>query len=287
MAHLLVGLGLGLVGLVFARGAQACVPSAERVVGWDLGKDLVAVAVWAERGEPPQNGAAGGFELRRISTGEVLRKHDCGQQRARACRYRDAFAVDGVAWQTRGQPGLARRLRFAETRTKEGLEVALEARTRAGWRRLLWVQVMGEGEAAQERQRYRWGALDRGGGATLISFEMRASGGNCPYTVARALLVPEADLADPARAERQAALLASPRRDHPFEHWRTVAELGPLPAGRLLEAMEAAEADAQVDFAVRWWRANTGGLPAAQVAHLAALMKKSPGLPSTRARLGL
>src|SRR5439155_26953603 len=126
---------------------------------------------------------------------------------------------------------------------------ALGTRTRGGARWLLWLHVMGAGEVAQERRSYALGPFDVEADEALVGVEMRARGGNCPYTTARVLRLPRADLDDPRRAGRQATLLAGPpRKDQPFEHWRTIAELGPLPVDRLLEALTAAEDDGQSAF---------------------------------------
>jgi hypothetical protein len=263
------------------------VPSAERVLAWDLAKDVVIVGQWREHGQPPPAKVpAASFELRRVSTGEVLEQHDCALQPTGPCTP-DLLDVAGARWRQRGSSG-AGRLRVVESRTAGGgREWALETRAKKNWQRLYWIEVMDRDEAAQERLRFRVTPFDRQAGVVLVGLQMQATGGNCPYTVAQVLRIPESDLADPARPGRQADLLAHPRRDHPFEHWRTTIELGPLPPDRLLEAMRAAENDAKVDFAVRWWRDGIQALEPSRLAPLAAALKKDTGLASTRTRLGL
>jgi hypothetical protein len=212
-----------LVAAAPAPDAAACTPSADRVLGWDLGRDLVIVGQWAERGRPPPGSVPPpqSFELRRLSTGS---------------RVGDA-ADRGPP--VRSDRALAARLRVSQRRRGTFTEVALEVRTRAGWRWLLWYHVMSRGEAAQEKRVYRLGPVAAAGELAMISVEMSAHGGNCSYSDTRALLVRLADLDDPRRPGRQAWLLAHVRRDHPFEHWLTIAALGPVPPDRVPEARQA------------------------------------------------
>ena len=137
-------------------------------------------------------------------------------------------------------------------------------------------------EAAQERRIATSGGSDLRDGEAMLAVEVSARGGNCSYTFVRVYRVPEADLREPRRKGRQAEMLKRPaRKDDPFEYWRTVADLGPLPPERLLEAMEAAGHDAQPTFAARWWREATRKLPRRRVAELAEAVKKSPALSAT------
>jgi hypothetical protein len=164
-------------------------------------------------------------------------------------------------------------------------ETALETRGARGWRRLLWLSVTPAKD--QERVDHALKLYDEEGSEALLGLEIHLQGGNCPRTLVQVLRVPRADLADPTRAGRQAQLMARPRLDERFEHWRTIAELGPIPAERLVEALEAAERDDQSDFGVQWWRRDTALLTPAQRDALAARVKRSEGLYWTRVKLGL
>jgi hypothetical protein len=285
---------LVVVGLLAAPAtALPCTPWAEGVLAWDMAKDLVAIGIWAQRADPPAPGSAaapGFFELRRISNGDVLAAHDCEFGGAVPCQYQTALARSipgGTVWQTSGGRPPAS-LRITHSSDRDLRQVALETRGRrgqGGWQRLLWLQVMATNE--QERRRYRWSIYDLRDGEAFMAFTVRARGGNCPNSLIRVLRVPERDIADPARAGRQIDLLAGAARlDERFEHWRTIAELGPLPPERLMEALEAAEREEQYAFGARWFREATAALPPERASRLAALVKENQSLYWTRRLLG-
>ncbi len=116
-----------------------------------------------------------------------------------------------------------------------------------------------------------------------MAFAVRARGGNCPNSLVRVLRVPQADIVNPGRAGRRINLLArSARLDERFEHWRTIAELGPLPPERLMEALEAAEREEQYAFGARWWSEATKRLPAGRLSQLVDSVARSEALFWTR-----
>jgi hypothetical protein len=276
-----------LVG--WAPAARACTPWVERVVAWDLGADLVVLQTWADRHRaPPASVPPIGFELRRLSTGEELGGRDCRLAPViTPCRFEAALGplLPATArWRQRGR-ALPGGLRVRAKRGAALRETALETRGARGWQRLLWLSVTPAKD--QERVDHALKLYDEEGSDALLGLEIHLQGGNCPRTLVQVLRVPRADLADPARAGRQAALMARPRLDERFEHWRTIAELGPIPPEKLVEALEAAERDDQPDFGVQWWRRDTRGLAQAQLDALFAQVKRSEGLYWTRAKLGL
>jgi hypothetical protein len=271
--------------LVAPATAWPCTPWAEAVLAWDMAKDVVAVGIWAERDEPPAPGTAnpGFFELRRISTGEMLAAHDCEFGGVVPCQYQAALAKGippGTVWRVAGGRPPAS-LRIKHTASRDLRQVALETRGPRGWQRLLWLQVMATNE--QERRRYLWSVYDLRDGEAFMAFAVRARGGNCPNSLVRVLRVPQADIVDPGRAGRQIDLLARPARlDERFEHWRTIAELGPLPPERLMEALEAAEREEQYAFGAKWWSEATPRLPAGELSRLVDSVARSDTLFWTR-----
>jgi hypothetical protein len=269
-----------------SRPARACTPRADVLVAWDLSRDLAVVGFWPELERPPAKQAPRGFELRRISTGEQVANHDC-QDKPGPCAYEAAFAKAlpaGIRWRTQGKPP-PRNLRIRPTSDRERREVSLEARAGRSWRRVLWLQVIAASD--QEWRDYVWSQYDTDGRDALLAFEVRARTGACSYTSVRALRAPLADLADPARKGRQPALMASPRRDELFEHWRTIAELGAIPPDRLLEALQAAENEGQMTFGAQWWREAIRSMTPAQRERLTAAAKKDELLYHTRKLLGM
>lgn len=283
-------LAIAMAGVLLAwtRPAAACTPWVEGVLAWDFDADLVVLQIWAGRERPPAAGVPPtGFELRRLSTGEELGARDCRLGPPVACEFRAALAhllPASAKWRQQGM-ALPRRLRVRES-TPAGLrESALETRGAKGRRRLLWLSVTAAADA--ERLAYALKLYDEQGTDALLGFEIRLRGGNCARTAVRALRVARADLDDPGRAGRQAALMARPRLDERFEHWRTVADLGPIPPAHLVQALEAAERDDHSAFGVTWWRQNTRDLPPAQVEALVKKVKASETLYWTRSKLGL
>ena len=132
-----------------------------------------------------------------------------------------------------------------------------------------------------EQRDYRITDSERAGSDVVLAIEYHAEKGNCARTRVQLLSLAEPDLADPSRPARHARLLAKVREDTPFSHWRTVAELAPLPAARLLEAMEAAEVAGESGLAARWWQASIPGIPPAEASALQAELAKRPGLTTT------
>jgi hypothetical protein len=283
------------VGLLADRAdAQTCQPFAQRLAAWDLSRDVVVVAIWPGRDRPPPNvekPPPNAFELRRISTGERLAQHDCGNQPA--CSYEALLAKDlppGTRLGRRTQSFFDGVLNVADVHQDDRYEVALETKTRThpAWQRVLWTAVLPAAAGPPQGRRAHFDNMDFRDGEAMVAFQVTAREGDCRQTFVRAFRMPRSDLERPDRAGRQAELLARPpRKDAPFEHWRTIAELGPLPTARLIEAMEAAEHAGQVDFAVRWWVTATHRLPRKEVAPLAQAVKTNSALAATRARLRL
>lgn len=285
-------LAAGLATLAGPRLAAACTPWAENLLAWSFDQDLVVVGMWSERSRlpPPRGVAPDVLELRRLSTGEPLVGHDCRNQPTPAkCTY-DVVLASAIpprtTWRTKGTPP-PRTLTIKHSESKTLREISLDARAGRGKsRRLLWLQVMNANE--QERRRYEWNRFDVAGDEALMAFSVPGRGGNCPNSTLRVLRVPLADIADPGRPGRQATLLGRPARfDERFEHWRTVADLGPIPPNRLVEAMEAAEREEQFAFGAQWYRETTRGMPAEQLKPLAAAVKANQGLYFIRPLLGL
>jgi hypothetical protein len=280
---------LAAAWLATSPPARACTPWVERVLAWDFDADLVVLQTWAERDRAPGPRVPPiGFELRRLSTGEELGARDCRLDPVISpCEFRVALGklLPATAkWRQQGR-ALPRGLRVRAAGGAALRETALETRAAGGWRRLLWLSVTAAKDP--ERLQHTLKLYDEQGTDALLGFEVYLQGGNCPRTVVQALRVPRADLADPARAGRQAALMVRPRLDERFEHWRTIADLGPIPPGRLVEAMEAAEREDHSAFGVEWWRRDTRKLPPAEVEALAGKVRKSEGLYWTRTKLGL
>jgi hypothetical protein len=282
-----VSLCLSVMGLLLVtpRAALPCTPWAEAVLAWDMTTDVVVVGTWAERAEPPAPGSVppGFFELRRISTGELLAAHDCQFGPVVPCEYQTALGKAipaGTTWHhATGAP--PRNLRIKHRVGRDRREISLEARGRRGWQRLLWLQVMATNE--QERRQYRWSAYDLRDGEAFMAFDVRARGGNCPNNLVRVVRVPQADIVDPDRPGRQIDLLAGPARlDERFEHWRTIAELGPLPPERIMEALEAAEREEQYAFGAKWWNEATKRLPPERLSRLIDSVARSDVLFWTR-----
>jgi hypothetical protein len=161
---------------------------------------------------------------------------------------------------------------------------ALEARTARGWQRLAWLDFIDAGSA---RRRYVVPAMERTGDDVLVAVQYYSSGDDCSRTVAQALRFRARDLEDPRNPDRQRALLAAVRQDALLPHWRTVAELGPLPADRLLDVLEIAEGAGHWEWGARWWREATAVLPPAQVAALTRELRRRRGLDLTSRSLGL
>lgn len=280
--------GVALAGLVLSwpTVTRACTPWSEKVLAWDLAKDLLVVGFWTELDvPPPPSRPPAGFELRRLSTGEVLGAHECAFSPQTPCQFEAGLAKlipAGASW--RRAAGAARppaRLRITHSKGRDLREVSLESRVRGRWQRVWWLQVMG-GKDPEQRQ-YSWALLDRRDKEAVLGFFVRARGGNCSYSLARMLRIPAADLDAPGRAGRQRELLARPPRlDERHEYWRTIAELGPIPPERLLEALEAAERDEQYAEGAGWWKQTTMSLTPQQLKPLSQAVARSEYLHWTR-----
>ena len=311
-----VTLAILVVCLPDVSPARACSPWAERLMTWDARADAAVVAIWTGRDRAPQpirssretrsdpsSGERSKFkpppeqyELRRISTGSVLANLDCqvgaggaGSRKvgAPSCDWRTAFAKelrgapDGAS---RGRPFPSGMVRVRSTRSPQGgRHFALEAMRRGSWRRVLWLGASAQGNP--ERRFYRVAGAEQVEGDVIVTVEYQAAKGNCPYTRVQMLSIPEQDFANPSLPDRHPRLLARVREDTPFGYWRTVAELGPLPAGRLLDAMETAEVAGEFSLAAQWWKASITGLEPDNVATLKAKLVANPGLGMTRAAL--
>jgi hypothetical protein len=275
-----------------AREAAACTPWAEKVVGWDIARDLVVVSSWRGRERPPRGSLPPDrYELRRMSTGEQVTLHRCPETSSApghaaemaACNWRAAFA-NWLPTEPRSPeaapPGSLRRLRIHAGSTAEGQEFSLESRVRGVWRRVLWLDFIPRGY--REYRTYEFGPFERAGDDALITVRFHARGGNCNQTVVQVLRVPQEDLDNPGNSGRRARLAAQVRRDGLLEHWRTLSELGPLPADALLEAMSAAENEGRSGWGVRWWQEAIRHLPPERVTALSAALERHPHLTSTR-----
>jgi hypothetical protein len=283
--------------LLAASSAEACSPWAERVVAWDARADVVVVAIWMERDKVPAPGASARpdqYELRRLSTGRGLASHSCpdpaGEAVTRdqpACDWQTAFSRSipgGAAWGRRGPALPAGRVRVRATRPDAATqEFALEARGPRGWRRVLWLDRVAEGYP--ERRRYDIETSERTGGQVVLALRYHSRGGNCSHTAVQVFALDGRDLDDPTHPGRHARLVSRVREDRPFGHWRSVAELGPLPPARLIEAMEVAETAGQPALGVAWWRAATAGMPAVERQALERSLRSHPGLHRVREEL--
>jgi hypothetical protein len=273
------------------EATEACTPWAERVVAWDASADLFVMAGWDNRDRPPPAKALlppQYYQLRRISTGEQIAWHRCDRDPPSAkapCAWEPAFAKQvpaGTTWQ-RGEALPTSRVRVRAAETRGVREFSLEARADKGWRRVLYLDFIFPDYT--ERRRYSVTSLEKAGSDVLLALEYHATGGRCSHSAVRTLRLRETDLTDPTSAERRLRLLASVPGEGAIAHWRTVAEMGPLPPERLAEALEAAEAEGQPAWGVRWWEEATAGLPEDRRASLAASLEKRPGLTATRALL--
>ena len=298
---------LVLAAMLNARAARACSPWAERLLTWDAAVDAAVVAIWTGPDRPPRPLSRAGrapsqsldsavtfhllpeqYELRAISTGRVLANIYCEPEGGKAatpdvCDWQGAFAkhLPAAHWGRGGPPVQPGMLRVRASRSPQGRQdFALEGRTDRSWKRVLWLDAMAKGNP--ERRRYRLGESQRIGGNLILALEQHSIGGNCAHTRVQVLALPEQDVADPGRPGRHARLLAATREDMTFAYWRTVAELGPLPTSRLLDAMEAAEVAGEPSLAARWWRSSIAGVPPAQRAALEVALRARPGLLRTR-----
>jgi hypothetical protein len=298
-----IGIG-ALLGLA-APAVWACSPWAEQVVAWDPVTDVVVVASWIERERVPRPGSLvpDHYELRRISSGDGVAMYLCPGAQAPAgrsrppCDWRAGLAAQlppGVRWDRTGPPLPGGRLRVRATATPGTEEYALEARGPRGWQRLSWLDFISRDYP--ERRRYRIGSSGNSGnsgksgskdGTVVVAVEYHSRGGNCAHTSVQLFSLRQEDLDDPRNPGRRARLLSQVRTDVPIGYWRTVAELGPLPPERLIQALESADTAWHSPLAARWWREATAGLPADSLAPLTEALRKHPGLHQTRALLGI
>ena len=251
-------------------------------MAWDIGNDLVAVGIWAERDRlppPSERGRPGLFELRRIGTGEVLLAHDCELKPHIKCEFQSALASaipPGTAWRTGGSPPPPT-LRILHRTKPRRREVILESRVQGRWQPLSWLQVSVWNEP--ERRRYHWHAYDSLGDEAMLAFEVRARGGNCPNTLVRVFRMPLEDVKWPRRPARALDLLSRQARlDERFEHWLTIADLGPLPPARLMEALEAAEREEQYTEGAEWYRQTLRTVTVPERQRLGEAVKKNENL---------
>jgi hypothetical protein len=282
-----------LLGASIRAGeAAACTPWAESVVGWDVASDLVVVSSWRERERPPRAPLPPDrYELRRISTGEQVAHHRCPEtgagskpgREAADCDWRAAFAT----WLTTeprspaaAPPSVLRKLRVHAGSGAEGQEFSLESRVGGSWRRVVWLDFIPRGY--REHRTYEIGPFQRAADEVLIGLRYYARGGNCNQTVVQVWRLPQDDLDDPANEGRRARLARQVRRDGLLEHWRTLAELGPLPVDSLLEAMTAAENEGRASWGARWWQDAMKGLPVERATALSADLERHPHLTLTR-----
>jgi hypothetical protein len=164
-------------------------------------------------------------------------------------------------------------------------EWALEARGPGGWRRVSWLDFL-EGVHV-ERRRYGLAASERLEDERFLVVQYHSRGGNCARTMVQALRLRERDLREPGHPGRREYLLAHVRKDNPLPHWRTTAELGPLPPERLLEVLELADGLGRWQWGARWWRESMAALPPARAQAMTAALRRHPGLHATRAQLGI
>jgi hypothetical protein len=273
-----------LAGALHAGRARACTPSAERLLAWDGKADLAVVARWSERDRPPPAGSRlrpEVLELRRIGNGASIAVHECGARGP--CDHRSAFPDRGAQW-TKPGPAMPR-LRTTRLFTENVQQYALEARGARGWQRLAWLGFV---ESSHLEQRsYRVAASAEVGDEVLVAVEYHSRGGNCKRTMVQVSKLRAGDLDDPANPERRKYLLGQVRQDLPLEYWRTVAELGPLPAEHVIEALELADAVGRWAWGARWWREAIAGAPPGVVKSLTAELEKHPNLGATRLQLGM
>jgi hypothetical protein len=271
--------------LADAQLARACSDGAEQVVAWDLRDDMAVVAQYGGRDRLPPRGATARpevYALRRISTGERVAQQECTEQGA--CDYREAFSHSPDGWQapaSHGPPPVRVRRRLVDKRQ----EFSLEVPGKGGWRHLAWLDFVAA-DAGQRLYSVVAHARDGNTDDVVVALQYHARGGGCSRTVAQVLRFPARDLADPRNPARQRTLLANVRQDALLPHWRTVAELGPLPPNRLLDVLELAEGAGYPAWGARWWREATTSLPAAQVAALTVEFRRRRGLDRTRQVLG-
>jgi hypothetical protein len=67
----------------------------------------------------------------------------------------------------------------------------------------------------------------------------------------------------------------------------TAADLGPLPAEKLVAALVMAEREGRAVFAVRWWKETTASLPPEQVKALERELKGRTDVEYVRSQLKL
>jgi hypothetical protein len=270
--------------LAGAGRVWACSAGAEQVLVWDPGADLAVTARWSERDRvPPPGTRPDALDLRRISTGQRVALDDCTEPGA-SCDPAAAFArvAPGARW----HPPIAgggRVLRVRRSVSARRQEWALETRDARGWQRLAWLDFIDTGSA---RRRYQIAALERTGEEVVVAVQFYSSGDDCSRTVVQALRFRARDLQEPRRPDRQQYLLGAVRQDAALPHWRTVAELGPLPADRLLDVLEIAEGAGHWAWGAHWWREATAALSAGEVAALAAELRRRRGLDLTARALG-
>ena len=302
MSRRAAAIGVGALLGLWAPAVWACSPWAEQLVAWDPVTDLAVVASWIERERVPRAGSLvpDHYELRRISTGDGLAMHLCPGAQAPAgkkrppCDWRAGLAASlppAARWDRTG-PALPRgRLRVRATEAPGVQEYALEARGRSGWQRVSWLDFISRDYP--ERRQYRIGRTGSAGGVNtrdgtvVVAVEYLSRGGNCNHTSVQLFSLRAEDLDDPRNPGRRARLLAQVRTDVPIGYWRTVAELGPLPPERLIQALESADTVWHSPLAARWWREATAGLPADRLAPLTEALRRHPGLHQTRALLGI
>jgi hypothetical protein len=288
----------GAAGLsCFPAAAGACSPWAERVHVWDVAADLAVIAIWNERERPPEasprSPAPDQYLLRRISTGRGLADHLCAAEAPNQteatkaptkCDWGAAFKdslPSTIQWREPGRVLSTGRIRVRNRRSPTGdSEYSLEALSRRGWQRVLWLDFVASGYT--ERRHYRIGPSVQLADRLAFAVEYHSRGGNCAHTAVQVLSLGVRDLEAPQNRERHARMVANPREDRLLAHWRTAAEMGPLPPERLLEAMEAAEFGGVPALGVRWWRESIVGLSPQTVEALTAKMNRHPGFYATR-----
>jgi hypothetical protein len=273
--------------LLDPKAPSACTPWAERVVAWDAATDLAVVATWKGTERPPTAPRAqpAWYGLRRISTGEQVSLHRCPE--GEVCDWKMAFAKWLPSEPRGGRTGdraTGVALRVRRELTSAAQEFALEVRGKVGWRRVLWLDFIPRGY--REHRRYSFGPSAIAGSDVLLAVQYHSRGGNCNQTVVQVVRLRQADLADPTNASRREHMLAHVRQDAPLEHWRTLAELGPLPPDRLLEALSLAENEGRWAWGAKWWRESIARMPPAQVESVTAALQRHPSLASTRELLG-
>jgi hypothetical protein len=265
--------------------ARACYSAAEATVAWDAQADVYVRARWPGRTLPPGRGVlAAEYDLARLSTGEELATASCPEERG--CDWRQALAAKLPADARWTAPGTGSTARLRIRLLPDGREtrVTLEARTPAGWRRLLWIDQLPE---SLERRKYKVTALELKPDVALIAYHGVARGGNCAYTESRAVRLPARDLDEPQTPAQRARLLTRLTDSSRFELWWTAAELGPIPAEKLVAALVAAERAGRYLFGARWWKETTPGLKPEQLEVLKREVKARKDLDLTRTALGL